>query len=48
MRPEIREALFLASPDLDAALERWHDDTDGKKERDWSGRSFTNDQEVPS
>jgi thiopeptide-type bacteriocin biosynthesis protein len=31
MRPEIREALFLASPDLDAAIDRSLENADSKK-----------------
>ncbi|MBK8594103.1 MAG: lantibiotic dehydratase [Holophagales bacterium] len=30
-RPEIREALFVASPDLDDALPAWLDDPDGER-----------------
>ncbi|HYC92892.1 MAG TPA: lantibiotic dehydratase [Thermoanaerobaculia bacterium] len=30
-RPEIAEAVFLASPGLFAALERWHNDPDSRK-----------------
>src|SRR5712692_9406047 len=30
-RPEVREALFLASPDLDEGLERWHRDPEGER-----------------
>ena len=32
-RPELREAIFLASPSLDAALEAWHEDPDTNKGR---------------
>jgi hypothetical protein len=32
-RPEVREALFLASPDLDDGLERWHGDPEGERGR---------------
>jgi hypothetical protein len=32
-RPEIREALFVASPNLEAALAVWHRDPGGKKGR---------------
>lgn len=30
-RPEVREALFLASPELDEAVERWLADPDGER-----------------
>jgi thiopeptide-type bacteriocin biosynthesis protein len=30
-RPEVREALFLASPDLTESLKHWRQDPDGKK-----------------
>src|SRR5436190_13043556 len=32
-RPEVRDALFIASPDLDANLERWLADPDGERGR---------------
>src|SRR5689334_1521770 len=32
-RPEVREALFVASADLDAALARWSADPDGRRGR---------------
>ncbi len=32
-RPEVREALFVASAELDAALERWRADPDGRRGR---------------
>lgn len=32
-RPEVREALFVASPDLEIGLEAWRRDPDGKKGR---------------
>lgn len=30
-RPEVREAIFLASPDLDESLERWRRDPEGRR-----------------
>ena len=32
-RPEVREAIFLASPSLDEALKAWFDDPEGEKGR---------------
>jgi len=32
-RPEVREALFIASPDLDRGLEEWRRDPDGRRGR---------------
>ncbi|MFN2543428.1 MAG: lantibiotic dehydratase [Actinomycetota bacterium] len=32
-RPEIREAIFLASPDLEASIERWVSDPDSERGR---------------